>query len=157
MVVEKKSACTSEPLAKNVHIHPNQPDLWRISKVKGKTGEYTITAYSRKAPCLRFLGGSSKCTDKYVQLYAKDDGSGQQRWAITPVNPPKPTPSLQAQAPPSSSYGAVEVPAVNYSIGITGYTKSTFGAPQKTAFCNSIVAVADYPKNLLSCVVVFYL
>ena len=99
MVVEKKNACTSEPLAKNVHIHPNQPDVWRISKVKGKTGEFTITAYSRKAPCLRFLGGSSKCDNRYVQLYAKDDGSGQQRWAITLVNPPKPTPSPSASLP----------------------------------------------------------
>jgi hypothetical protein len=34
---------------------------------------------SRGQDCLRFLGGASMCGDKYLQLFAADDGSGQQR------------------------------------------------------------------------------
>jgi hypothetical protein len=34
---------------------------------------------SRPAGCLRFLGGTKSCTEKYTQLYSSDDGTGLQR------------------------------------------------------------------------------
>jgi hypothetical protein len=49
----------------------------------------------------------------------------------------------------------VEVPAVNYSIALSGYTKETFGAAEQTAFCNSLLNAMSYPKEWMQCVIVF--
>jgi len=101
MVPEKPTACTSERLAAKVHIHPKGPAVWKVTRVK--SGVYTIVAQSRGASCLKFLGGAAKCSDEYTQLYAKDDGSGQQWWSITPVNPSSPSPKPKSPPSPKAS------------------------------------------------------
>ncbi len=103
---------------------------------------------SRKAGCLKYLAASASCNEKYLQLNAKDDGSGRQHWTIIPVKKP----TIKSPPPPPV---LVEVPAVNYSIALSGYTKETFGAAEQTAFCNSLLNAMSYPKEWMQCVIVF--
>ncbi len=112
VVPEKKDACrgNTESMAGNVQIQANKGDVWALSAVKGKKDTYSIRAYSRKSGCLKFLAAAASCTEKYLQLDAKDDGSGRQQWVITPVKtplsppPPKPprTPPPKPSSPPPS-------------------------------------------------------
>jgi hypothetical protein len=78
MVVEKKGGCSGERLADRVHIHAGQPDVWRLVRV-ATADSFNIVAESRGDGCLRYLAGSDTCTNKYVQLDASDDASGQQQ------------------------------------------------------------------------------
>lgn len=108
MVPEKPAACNSpQHLASKVHIHPEGQDtVWTITKVN--KGAYTIATTSRGDGCLKYLGGDSNCSNLYTQLYARDDGSGQQWWVITPVESsaqpadPIPVPSPHTSSPPPS-------------------------------------------------------
>ncbi len=141
---EKKDACL-EAVAGKVRIQA-KGDIWALSAVKGKKDTYTIRSYSRKSGCLKYLAAAAACSDNFLQLDAKDDGSGRQRWTITPVKP-------SSSPPPLPQF--VEIPAVNYSIAVTGYTKQSFGAPQQTAFCNSIYNSTTYPQDYMKCVISF--
>ncbi len=149
---EKKDACR-EAVASKVSIQAKKGDVWALSTVKGKRDTYTIHAYSRKSGCLKYLAAAAACGDNFLQLDAKDDGSGRQRWTIIPVktpavSPPPPPPPLLLPPPQF-----VEIPAVSYSIAMTGYTKQSFGAPQQTAFCNSILNSTTYPQDYMRCIV----
>lgn len=151
MVPEKKDACTAaDRLADRVHIHSKDPIVWTLIPIRGQADTFNIVVKDRKPGCLRFLAAPSDCADNYVRLAVGDNGSGAQRWIIKLVNPPKPP----AKRPPPPAK-LVEVPVVNYSIAITGYTKDTFGAAQSAAFCASVVNATNYPSNLLRCVVAF--
>jgi len=101
MVPAKPTACTTELLAAKVYIHPKGPAVWKVTRVK--SGVYTIVAQSRGASCLKFLGGAAKCSDVYTQLYAKDDGTGQQWWSIKVVNPSSPSPNPKSPPSPKAS------------------------------------------------------
>jgi hypothetical protein len=76
-VPEKKDACLEE-VAGKVRIQAKKGDIWALSAVQGKKDTYTIRAYSRKSGCLKYLAASAACGEKYLQLDAKDDGSGRQ-------------------------------------------------------------------------------
>ncbi len=122
-----------------------------------KVHPYLIIIYfnylqnSRKSGCLKYLAISPTCSEKYLQLDAKDDGSGRQHWIITPVKTPAVSPPPRKSPPPPPQF--VEVPAVNYSIAFTGYTPQTFGPSEKIAFCNSILNSTTYPKDWMRCVI----
>jgi hypothetical protein len=141
---QKKDACR-EAVAGKVRIRGKKGDVWALSTVKGKKDTYTIRAYSRKSGCLKYLAAAAACGDNFLQLDAKDDGSGRQRWTIIPVKTPAVFP------PPLPQF--VQIPAVNYSIAVTGYTTQSFGAPQQTAFCNSILNSTTYPPDYMNCIV----
>jgi hypothetical protein len=86
-----------EPGQQLLGLHLNGCDATAVPRSRsGACCLPSCAQHSRVAGCLRFLGGSATCTEKYVQFYADDDGSGQQRWVLTPVvarSPPPPPPS----------------------------------------------------------------
>jgi hypothetical protein len=49
----------------------------------------------------------------------------------------------------------VTIPLVNYTIALTGYNSSSFGPPEKTAFCNSIFNSTAYRQDWVRCNVTF--
>ncbi|KAF7306264.1 Ricin B-type lectin domain-containing protein [Mycena indigotica] len=59
---------------------------WILTPVSGVANTFTIqVAGGRDASCGVFLSTGAQCGDSYVDLYTSDDGSGRQRWTLTPV------------------------------------------------------------------------
>lgn len=93
--------------------------MWTLVPVEGETDTYNIIFKDRKEGCLRYLGAPTSCSDKYVRLYAKDDGSGAQRWVIKAVNPAKPSPNPKPTQSPSAATNSPPIvnnsPTVGYA------------------------------------------
>lgn len=100
----------SERLADRLHIHFHEPSsVFTMTPVPGEpiSGVYTITASNRSASCLRYVGGPPTCDDKYIRLYAADDGSGLQRWRVIRAASPG-----RSETPPMAQFnGAFDVNA----------------------------------------------
>jgi hypothetical protein len=95
---KNKEACTELPWATRVHLHAESRP-WEFQAVPG-TDCFNIIDDAKPDGCLKYLSASARCSEQYVHLAARDDGSGLQRWRLVGYKGPPPTPV--AKSPPRS-------------------------------------------------------
>ena len=102
-----KRACRELPWATRVHLH-KASHPWQLIPVPD-TDCFNIIDAGKPKICLRYLSASSTCSDRYMHLATRDDGSGLQRWRIKsyPGSPspksPSPLPQSPSPSPPATS------------------------------------------------------
>ncbi|KAL0575629.1 hypothetical protein V5O48_006354 [Marasmius crinis-equi] len=84
---------------------------WTLVPVSGQSNTYNIkVAGGRDASCGVFLSTGAACTDNFVDLFTKDDGSGRQQWVLNKVDGAQPPSSSSATTPPASTTSAASLP-----------------------------------------------
>ena len=79
---EGKAGCSDLPWGARVHLHKPRK-RWMIKPVPG-TSCFSVLDSEKPSSCLRYLSASPDCSELYLNLAAKDDGSGLQRWRLIP-------------------------------------------------------------------------
>ncbi|KAF9263767.1 hypothetical protein L218DRAFT_308813 [Marasmius fiardii PR-910] len=80
---------------------------WTLVPVPNAANTYNIkVAGGRDASCGVFLSTGAGCSDNYVDLFTKDDGSGRQQWVLNKVS----SSSTTSSASPSSTSSAAGPP-----------------------------------------------
>lgn len=126
IAVEKPSLCATGTYVDKVRVRPSS-QTWRLVPIAGDA--FQIITTERGSSCLRYLGASADCSDKYAKLYKKYDSSSKlQRWVIKSASGTPPTPS---PVPPGQPViiGDVQVTPTSWT---AQWLDSTAGIPTET-------------------------